>query len=221
MTVWNRVAAALGAVLCAFASACASHSEASPALDGSIAADAASDDSASDGDGGNQVGDAAPQADVQTPPGLIELALIDHKGWHNFAAELDPLKSHQPATIACDIAGWYIEREQLEISTADCNYALLEHPALLAVAAGSEVLLELWHFDLNAPEPAEAHVAVLFGDKLQWETFIAIPSPGNVQQISFRATRALAPGDAVRLHLHNHGQNSWLLRTLHVLVPAS
>lgn len=212
MTEPKRAARLLSAVLCAFCSACASDT-ANGATDAGQAAE----------DAGSPVSDA--ETAVDAAPSLADAALseqplLDHKSWHNFAAELDPLASHQPAVIECGIAGWFIEREQLEVSTSDCNYALLEHPSLLSITAGTEVLLELWHFDLTAPEPAEAHVALLFGDALQWETLIPIPQPGNVQQVSFRATRALAAGEPIRLHLHNHGQNTWLLRTLHALVPA-
>jgi hypothetical protein len=37
------------------------------------------------------------------------------------------------------------------------------------------LLVDLWHFDLIAAEPASAHVALLFGDELQWEADIEIP----------------------------------------------
>lgn len=153
-------------------------------------------------------------------PVTRELPLIDHAGWRSYDSALDPLQGHQPPSVDCGRLGWYIERGQLEISTVDCNYALLEHPSLLAIAEGTEVLAELWYFDLVAPEPAEAHVALLFGDALQWETLIAIPQPGNVRQVAFRATRALAVGESIRLHLHNHGQNTWLLRSMVAVVPA-
>lgn len=204
------------ALVCACASddghgtdAAASHEAGEPARDGGAPSDGGSDAPA----------DAESAADAGSDP-RVELPLLDHKSWRNYDASLDPLKSHQPAVLECNIAGWFIERGQLEVSTADCNYALLEHPSLLDLDADTEVLLELYHFDLNAPEPAEAHVALLFGDELQWETLIPVPLPGNVQQVSFRATRALRVGDAIRFHLHNHGQNSWLLRSVHALLPA-
>lgn len=174
------------------------------------------------------LGDAATAADAQldasdaalNPPdaNVTELPLIDHKQWRSYDAALDPLRSHQPAMVDCTPPAWFIERNMLEVNTAECNYALLEHPSLLSIAAQTQVLLELWHFDLVAPEPAKAHAALLFGDELQWETTFDIPAPGNVHQFSFRATRALAKDEPIRLHLHNHGQNTWLIASLHAVI---
>ena len=170
--------------------------------------------------------DAAPGASVASDAGaeaaadvlLNEVSVIDHQGWEVYAPELDPLPGHQPEQIDCSIPGWFIERGFLEINTGACNYALLEHPSLLDVPKGAEVKFDLWHFDLLAAEPATAHVALLFGDTLQWEADIAIPQLGTVRTESFRATRSLAAGEPIRFHLHNHGQNTWTLGEVTALV---
>ena len=81
------------------------------------------------------------------------------------------------------------------------------------------MLPERVHFDLRAPEPATAHVAVLFGDEVQWELEIPIPSYAYVYTETFQATRALAPGEPIRLHLHNHGQNTWIFSSLYAQLP--
>jgi hypothetical protein len=148
------------------------------------------------------------------------LPLIDQTEWRNYAPELDPLPSHQPDPIMCNIAGWFVERGSLEVSTGNCNYILVEHPAQLAVPKGGSVHLELVHFDLEAPEPATAHVALFFGDDLQWELTVPIPSLAYVYKETFPATRALKVGEPIRFHLHNHGQNTWLLDSLYAQVPA-
>jgi hypothetical protein len=146
--------------------------------------------------------------------------LIDQTEWRNYAPELDPLPSHQPDPIMCNIAGWFVERGSLEVSTGNCNYVLVEHPAQLSVPKGGSVKLELVHFDLEAPEPAMAHVALFFGDDLQWELTVPIPSLAYVYKETFQATRALKPGEPIRFHLHNHGQNTWLLDSLYAQAPA-
>jgi hypothetical protein len=158
--------------------------------------------------------------DVADRESLPFIPVIDQSEWRNYAPELDPLPSHQPEQLRCSIAGWFVERGSLEVSTVDCNYLLVEHPAQVAVPEGSMVQLELVHFDLLAPEPATAHVALFFADVLQWELEIPIPGLAYVYKESFRATRALAKGDPIRLHLHNHGQNTWLLESLYAQVPA-
>jgi hypothetical protein len=113
----------------------------------------------------------------------------------------------------------FVERGSLEVDTVNCNYLLVEHPAQRPVPRGSNVYLELVHFDLAAPEPATAHVALFFGDDLQWELEIPIPSLAYVYKETFQATRDLAEGEPIRFHLHNHGQNTWLLDSLYAQLP--
>lgn len=125
--------------------------------------------------------------------------------------------------IDCGPAGWYIEKNYfahplLEVDTNYCNYVLLEHPSLVDVAAGDSVTFELRHYDLDAPEPAVGHVAIFFGDDLQWQTEIPIPGMADALSYTWTATRALTRDEPIRLHLHNHGQNTWLVAGLHALV---
>lgn len=162
--------------------------------------------------------DAGPDQE-EAAPVLHEAPLVDHTAWRNYAPELDPLPAHQPDAIDCSIAGWFIERGSLEVSTQDCNYLLVEHPALLGIPEGTEVALELVYFDLLAPEPATAHVALFFSDEMQWELEVPIPQYAYVHEVRFRATRPLALGEPIRLHLHNHGQNTWALGYVAALVP--
>jgi hypothetical protein len=137
--------------------------------------------------------------------------LLENRGWSRYDASLDPLPSHQPAQIDCPETASYVEYGSLEVDTTRCNYLLAETAALLALPVGSDVRLSLLHYDLLAPLPASAHVALFFGDSLQWETLIPIPAPGDAVKASFQTTRALALGDPIRLHLHNHGGNAYLL----------
>lgn len=159
----------------------------------------------------------ADSADAGEPLPLVPL--IDQKGWRNYEAAQDPLPEHQPDEIRCTIAGWFVERGSLEVDTQHCNYLLVEHPAQRRVPAGSTIQLELVHFDLDATEPATAHVALFFGGDVQWEREIPIPSFAYVYREKFLATRALEEGEPIRLHLHNHGQNTWLLDSLYGQVP--
>jgi hypothetical protein len=137
--------------------------------------------------------------------------LIDNQLWRRYDAAADPLPSHQPAESVCPIRATYLEYGSFEVDTTRCNYVLSETPALFAVAAGADVKMELLHYDLTAPGPAEAHIALFFGDALQWETTLPIPKAGDVVKARFQATSALAPDEPIRLHLHNHGGNSYLV----------
>jgi hypothetical protein len=171
------------------------------------------------GSGDQDVSAADAAAEELDSAALPFVPVIDQTEWRNYPPELDPLPSHQPDPIHCNIAGWLVERGSLEVDTVNCNYVLVEHPAQIAVREGSELRLELVHFDLDAPEPATAHVALFFGDTLQWEREIPIPSAAYVYKETFQATRSLEPGEPIRFHLHNHGQNTWLLESLYAQVP--
>lgn len=205
------------ALVCVASAACdPSATESRESVESGV--DASTPDGAVSMDGAVVV-DGAVDARANTPDAnMIELPLLDHKQWRTYDATLDPLRGHQPAVLDCVQPGWFIERNMLEISTGQCNYVLLEHPSLQAAPANSEVLIELYHYDLVAAEPAQAHIALMFGDDLQWETMLPIPAEANVHQLRFRTTRALAVGEAIRFHLHNHGQNTWLLASVHVLL---
>lgn len=149
--------------------------------------------------------------------GQAELvSLIDHAAWEAAPAEEDPLVDHRPATVDCGIAGWYPQGEEIEIDTNFCNYAALAQPSLVAIDTCTPLRLELYHFDLLAPEPAEAHVAMLIDGQVVWEKFIAIPGGSTpykaaVYEEDFLSPIAAPAGAEVMLHLHNHGQNTWTL----------
>jgi hypothetical protein len=170
--------------------------------------------------------DAASAASPAATTAVLEpVELIDQGHWREYPFDRDPLADHQPADVDCGPAGWYVEpafeQPLLEVDTSYCNYALLEHPAAIEVAEGDTITFELRHYDLRAPEPAEAHIAWEFGDALEWETFVAIPSDAAVQTFEWRATHALRAGDPIRLHLHNHGQNTWQVGSLTARVAAA
>lgn len=150
---------------------------------------------------------------------LVEVSLLDPEAFAYADLATDPLASHQPEQIRCGLTGFYPERGELELDTGGCNYLYVEQPAPRAVPTDSELHLVLRHFDLAAPELAVAHVAILFGDALQWETSIEIPAPANAYEVAWRSDAPLAEGAPIRVHLHNHGQNTWTLSSLTALLP--
>ena len=148
------------------------------------------------------------------------VSLIDQDAWMEVDAGQDPLADHRPEMVDCGLAGWTIENgESLEIDTNFCNYLALSQPSLAPIAAGATVELDFYYFDLTAPEPAEAHFAMLVDGQILWETTIAIPGKANVHSESFAAPFAAPEGAEVIIHLHNHGQNTWQFDGLRVWVP--
>jgi len=170
----------------------------------------------------SQTQDAGPGQgadDSALPPNTQALALIDHASWHTYPASLDPLPSHQPNEIVCGRSGWYIERQLdamplLEVDTQLCNYTLLEHPSAHALAEGTQITLTLQHYDLLSAAPATAHVALFFGETLEWETHIDIPASAAVHTYTWRSSQTYPADTSIRLHLHNHGQNTWMFVSL-------
>ncbi len=162
----------------------------------------------------------SPPLDASTPgldaAQISYVSIVDMDNWRRYDAAVDPLKAHQPDVIACQQSATYVEYGAFEVDTARCNYALSWTPSLRQVPAGTPFHLNILHYDLLAPEPAQAHLAVIFNDTVQWEQSIAIPAPGNAVDTTFVSTTALGFQDPIRLHLHNHGANTYLVVALEV-----
>ena len=140
--------------------------------------------------------------------------LVDHAEWTTVEAVADPLAEHRPSLIECGIAGWYTEGESLEVDTNFCNYLALAQPSLAAIHAGRGVRLGFYYFDLTAREPASAHLAVLVDGELLYEQAVDIPGDAMVHSLEFEAPFDAPEGATVVFHLHNHGQNTWVLQSL-------
>ncbi len=166
-------------------------------------------------DGDADVGDGSEADDDSTSDGSGEfVSLIDHAAWTELPASDDPLADHRPDPIVCTIAGWYVEGETLEVDTNYCNYVALRQPSLASISAGRVVRIGFYHFDLTSPEPATAHVAVLVDGQTLWEQEIAIPGDAYVYELDVEAPWTAPVGADVVFHLHNHGQNTWVLQSL-------
>ncbi len=138
-------------------------------------------------------------------------------GLQEINANDDPLASHRPPAVDCNpLTGWYAEDDELEIDTLACNYAALSEPAATSVTRGEHIVTTLSHYDLTAAEPAEAHVAILAGTVVLFETSIAVPGPADLIEIDIVAQQDIARGTPLVFHLHNHGQNTWQFAPLEV-----
>jgi hypothetical protein len=141
-------------------------------------------------------------------------SLIDHEQWQVLDAAADPLADHRPELVECGLAGWYLETAKLEVDTNFCNYLAVAQPSLVALEQGQTVQVIFYHFDLVAPEPALAHVSILVDGEVLWEQEITIPGDANVFLEEFPSPITAELGSEVVFHLHNHGQNTWVLQDL-------
>ncbi len=161
-------------------------------------------------------GDAVPAKRVKQPKPTT-VPLVDKEAWTPVEPAADPLATHRPADVNCPRGGWVIERQGFEIRTTHCNYGMFSQPSLAPVARGDQIVAMLYHFDLQNPEPATAHLALILGQRVVWEKDIEIPSKANAYNIEVMADFAAPAGTPVYLHLHNHGRNEWMLASMGVV----
>ncbi|HEX6243143.1 MAG TPA: hypothetical protein VFZ61_19655 [Polyangiales bacterium] len=183
--------------------------DARSAVDGSALEEAAvlTDASASDA---AALDAAAP--DVSSP--AQARALVDHARWVLTTGADDPFMD-RPPTVVCARAATMAEvlgdEPAFSVDTGSCNYVTAVQPALSAVAAGETLKVRLWHFDLTAAEPAQAHALVMLDGVYVLDERVEIPAPGGLLVKRVTAPRAIPAGALVHFHLHNHGANSWSL----------
>jgi hypothetical protein len=145
--------------------------------------------------------------------------LVSLDGWSSVARSDDPFIVDPAAAPACVGPGFRVETADawVEIDTGLCNWVTLTQGARLAVSEGDELELQLSHYDLDAAAPSQAMLELRFGACKAWSTTIPIPRAAEVSRVPFDSPCALAAGESVLFHLHNHGQNTYQLRDLRVL----
>lgn len=157
-----------------------------------------------------------PEADANIDIGPV--ALLDPYALVPVAPDSDPLLEHRPDDVACPAGAWGPEGGGFEIQTGVCAYAAFDQPLPVSLQAGDALEIVIWHDFLDAPEPAESHLALWVGTTVLWETEIAIPAASNSFELTVELTETPPPTARLGFHLHNHGYNSWRLMAVD-LVP--
>jgi hypothetical protein len=213
-------------------------SDPAPALDATLGpaeasvttpSDASSLDATSDSDSDADAGGAADESSTHADgslPGVeagadandgqtrARSALVAPAFWQDVDAATDPF-GDRPSTTQCAPGAVMAEllggEPAFSVNTGQCDYVSVVQPSRQAALVGDVVKVRLWHFDLSAPEAAEAHAVVMLGDLKVLDERIAIPQPGGLLARQVTLERALPAGLPVYFHLHNHGANSWSL----------
>ncbi|MFZ9888569.1 MAG: hypothetical protein ACO3JL_13810 [Myxococcota bacterium] len=128
----------------------------------------------------------------------------------------DPLADHRPVEADCSSEGVVVEGSSFEIDTGLCAYGSFVQPSLAPVRTGDVVRIAFFHQALVAAEPAEAHIAFLLDKTVLWEAAIPIPLGATPYDVEITSPSDFAVGTEVRLHLHNHGANTWKLLSIDV-----
>ncbi len=141
--------------------------------------------------------------------GLMELVLPD--AWTIVDADDDPMSSHRPSDLDCDVAGVYVEAGVLEIDTGRCPYVTLKQGTQYPLVEGDVIVVTIYHDDLFSNPPAEGHLALLLDGELSWGVTVPIPTAAALFSQRFTVSRALPAGARADFHLRNHGLNHWRL----------
>ena len=141
-------------------------------------------------------------------PDTRDLVAFDR--WSILPNEADPFPTHRTSQHSCDPDGVLPEEEVLEINTGDCGYAIVGQSLLTAVSSGDTVDLLVYHSALSSTdENAKAHFSLVVADHIFWDIEIDIPWQSEVYIVSKTIDWSAPKGALVRVHLHNHGGNSW------------
>ena len=80
------------------------------------------------------------------------------------------------------------------------------------------VKLKVWHFELNAPQRAVAHVGLATDHEILILEEEVIPQEGRMVKVDAVFTHDLQIGDWIYFHLDNHGANSWHVLEIKLLL---
>jgi hypothetical protein len=160
--------------------------------------------------------DGGGDTDEGFPPLLEPVVVAEAAAWNPAPHDADPLPQHRPDDSICE-GGFGLEYGTFEIDTGLCTYALFEQPSMHDVPAHTDVRIMVVHDQLYAPEPALAHVLLTIGDAVVFEADVDVPGPYDLLEQDWVADRDIPSGTPVRLHLHNHGVNSWRILDIKTL----
>lgn len=141
--------------------------------------------------------------------------VIDPQGWEIVEGQEDPFAGERPDDATCDPSAVSQEmfggEPALEVWTGLCDWVSVAQPLQVSLPAGAAVTLRLWHFELTAPAPGAARLAVAIDGEPVWEQTIAIPAESGLVRETWTLPRAAAAGAPIVFHLDNHGANTYAL----------
>jgi hypothetical protein len=144
--------------------------------------------------------------------------LTDQAAWIEVQGPDDPF-SPESIPSNCGPGGARVEDTILEIETDICPYVTLSQATLGEIDIGDTVKFNFWHLVLVSDPPSEAHVVVSLGQQSLLDKRIPIPSSEQIYPVVWQAKRMIPKGEAIFLHLHNHGYNSYRLSRIEVIPP--
>lgn len=168
------------------------------------------------GEGGTP--NATSTQSVQSSVPLGPVIMSDR--WIVAPLTVDPTPEHQPPQPwECKPGSFRVENGSFEVETGSCAYGLFAQPLMVPLRAGQKLHMVAWHLILSSPEPAKGHMALYIGDEKLFEATPDIPGPAASYDREFVLQKNHPAGQAVILHIHNHGINNWNLLSLETIAP--
>ncbi len=96
-----------------------------------------------------------------------------------FLPATDPFSPLRDAFASCDPSALgptdELGEPSFEMDMNECSYLTVLQPTQTAIAAGDELFVRLWHFDVTQPAPGEAYAAIQIGDRVVWQARLPVP----------------------------------------------
>ena len=130
--------------------------------------------------------------------------------WSATPAEVDPFSSRTGRASAPCASQWpLVEGSFLEFITRGCSAMTVEAPLGFRIPAGVRVRALLSHTIVVADEPATGYMGIAFGEEVVVLHAVTLPGPAQAYTLEGTLRQAASPGAMLRLHVSNHGANSW------------
>ena len=143
--------------------------------------------------------------------------LVDADTWSEVSRASDPFITSSDAPAACSSSAHRSEALGLELDTTECNWITLRAPVRFAVRERQRLHVVASHFDLSAETPTRARFELRLLNCTVWSRTIDVPGEARVYDDELDAPCSASDGDAMWLHVDNHGQNTYQLQAIEVL----
>jgi len=140
--------------------------------------------------------------------------LIDFSGWEVLPADRDPWANVRDASAPCIDPFPREEEGTLEFDTKRCTSFAVSSTLLAGLRPGDEVSLVGSHSTLVADEPATGHLEVMIGDQMLFAYETPVPDRAKVVAMLAVMPVCAPAGTEVRIHVRNHGANSWRINRI-------
>jgi hypothetical protein len=148
--------------------------------------------------------------------GRTLLAVATADGWKATPHFDDPRFEGPGPKVTCDAGALHAEAGVVEVSTADCNFALLKQPLMADVDAGDEIVLRAWWGSPAGPAPSTARLSLFLGLREIWQESVAVPGQADVREVRLVSPVSAPAGTLLLFRVNAPGANEWSLSEVSV-----